>query len=656
MCQSGTIRRVVGDPFRRESMKRMCAIAGLVLCVISSAVFATDVVPLGETPHLEVDMEIDPTTIYQWETGTPDTATVTLSVTGEGEAENVSYPVDVMLVIDKSGSMGGGKLTAAKLAAKTFVEQLKETDQSGLVSFNEEAKLEQRLTFDHWRTKGAIDGLYPEGSTAMGDGIYEAQGEIDIHGRGDSAHVMIVLSDGKNVLGRWEIHEARVAKGKGTVIYTIGLGDDADEEVLKEVATSPDHYYFAPDASDLMGIYEDISEQVSKYAGVGIVVSHKLRYGFYYVPLSFSKAPAFISGTARWNVGGVRIGETWTVTFDIYSTQCGYGLPAIELPDSGVDYWMHDGAMIKLEFLQEYINVHCPILADFTWEPQVPYEGQSVQFTDTTPSRQVKVMSWDWDFGDGSPHSNLQNPTHIYSDNGDYDVTMEVVYEDGESSDLTVSLEIENAPPVVELNMLPIGVEVFLRIAGEKWHDVSIEMYENNELVAEGNITRYPGSPNKQMLSLTQLDIEISRRYDAVVRYTPEDDPVNGQPYGATPCWIILNFSEQVEVWLHHTFNVRHPETYLWEVDLTNEMFNHGMRFEGIVTDPGADDLTLTWDFGDGESDTSYHLNPSGIYPVEVREIIAHSYPGPGTYTITLTAVDDDGGVGLATLEVLILG
>ncbi len=640
-------------PLRRERVKRAGAPGGLVFCVIMSVVAAAYTSPLGEVPHLEVDMEIDPTTIYQWETGTPDTATIALSVMGEGEAEIVSYTVDVVLVIDKSGSMSGSKLTNAKLAAKTLVDQLKPTDQSCLVSFATEAKLEQRLTYEHWRTRGAIDGLRDGGWTAMGDGIDLAQDEIDIRGRSDSPHVMIVLSDGESNEGMDPIDAADAAKAKDTIIYTIGLGKDADEDVLKQVATSPDHYYYAPDANELIGIYEEISEQISNYAGVEVVVSHKLQYGLYYVPFSFSKAPTLVSGMATWNVGNVKIGDTWTVTFDIYSTQCGYGMPVIELPDSGVDYVTHDGAAIKLEFPQKYINVHCPIMADFTWEPQMPYEGQSVQFTDTTPSRQADVVSWDWDFGDGSPHSDLQNPTHIYSDNGDYDVTMEVVYEDGETGNLTESLTIENAPPTVELNMIPIEVGVFLRIAGEKWHDVSIEMYENNDLVAKGNLTRYPGSPNRQMLNLTSLDIEVSRRYEAVVRYTPEDDPVNGQPNGANPCWIILNFSGQVEVWLHHTFNVRHPETYLWEVDLTGEMYSHGMRFEGIVKDAGGDDLTLQWDFGDGTTNTSFYPNFFGTCPVEIKETVAHSFPGQGSYIVTLTAVDDDGGIGSASISLV---
>lgn len=634
-------------------MKRASVPGGLVFCVIMSVVAAAYVGPLGETPHLEVDMEVDPTTIYQWETGTPDKTTVTLTVIGEGEAEQVSYPVDVVLVIDKSGSMSSGKLTKAKEAAKIFVGELKATDQSGLVSFEDEARLEQRLTYNHWRTKGAIDGLQYGGWTAMGDGIVMAQDEIDIRARGDSAHVMIVLSDGESNQGVDPIDAADDAKNKGTVIYTIGLGMGADEEVLKKVATSPNHYYFAPNANELIQIYEEISEEMSNMAGVDVIISHKLNYGIYYVPLSFSKAPTFDSGMARWNVGNMRIGETWTVTFEIYSTYCG-NMPVISLPESGVIYKMHDGATIALEFPQKYINVLCPILADFTWEPQIPYEGQSVQFTDTTPSRQSKIISWDWDFGDGSPHSGLQNPSHIYADNGDYDVTMDVVYEDGETSDLTESVTVENAPPMVELNILPTEVDMFLRIAGEKWHDVTIELHENNELIAEGNLTRHPGSPNRQMLNLAHLDVEISKRYDATVRYTPEDDPINGQPNGATPCWIILNFSGEEEVRIHHTFNVRHPNTYVWEVELTPVMLLHGLKFEGLARDEGADTLTLYWDFGDASGAAHQYHNIDGTFPVEIREVVTHLYASSGVFTITFTAVDDDGGVGKSSLSVTI--
>jgi PKD repeat protein len=65
------------------------------------------------------------------------------------------------------------------------------------------------------------------------------------------------------------------------------------------------------------------------------------------------------------------------------------------------------------------------------------------------------------------------------------------------------------------------------------------------------------------------------------------------------------------------------------------------VNFSGSFSDPGAlDSVSLTWDFGDGQTG-------SGGSP-------SHTYAAPGTYTVTLTATDDDGGQSSDTLTVTI--
>lgn len=49
------------------------------------------------------------------------------------------------------------------------------------------------------------------------------------------------------------------AKAEGVIIYTIGLGGDVDPHLLQQVATDPGKYYFAPRATDLEAIYEQIA-------------------------------------------------------------------------------------------------------------------------------------------------------------------------------------------------------------------------------------------------------------------------------------------------------------------------------------------------------------------------------------------------------------
>ena len=254
-----------------------------------------------------------------------------------------------------------------------------------------------------------------------------------------------------------------------------------------------------------------------------------------------------------------------------------------------------------------------------------------------------------WDTGwSSSPHF-----VHTWGDDYSGDIVLQV--SDGEFTDTdTATITVRNVAPSVELRMLAIYVNVSLRITGEKWHDVSVELYEDDVLMAEGNLVRYPGSPNDQMLDLASLEVNISRRYSAIVRYTPEDDPINGQPLGANPCWIILTFDDGEEIRLHHAFNVRHPETYVWEVDLTREILLHGLTFEATAYDPGADDLVFHWDFGDGTSITCFFPNDNGTFPVEIVGTVTHAFLSTGTYTVTLTVEDDDGGVGVAVLDIVI--
>jgi N-acetylneuraminic acid mutarotase len=291
--------------------------------------------------------------------------------------------------------------------------------------------------------------------------------------------------------------------------------------------------------------------------------------------------------------------------------------------------------------------------------PYEGIEGSSIAFTGShTDPGFLDTHTYEWDFDyDGitfDVDATGQSVSHTWIDDFDGYVALRVTDDDGDEGIDTAHVLVKNVPPTVELEVLPIGVDVSLRIAGEKWHDVSIELYEDGVLVAEGSLTRYPGSPNDQMLDLTHIDVDISKRYSAIVRYTPEDDPVNGQPNGANPCWIILEFNDGEEVRLHHTFNVQHPETYVWEVDLTAAILSHGITFEATAFDPGADDLTFHWDFGDGTDITNFYPNPSQTYPVEITETVNHVFPGSGTYVVTLTVEDDDNGSCVATVTIII--
>jgi PKD repeat protein len=81
--------------------------------------------------------------------------------------------------------------------------------------------------------------------------------------------------------------------------------------------------------------------------------------------------------------------------------------------------------------------------------------------------------------------------------------------------------------------------------------------------------------------------------------------------------------------------------------------------------DTGSDDLTITWDWGDGFSGiiTTTYLNdgigpdryPSpDINPISFAESQTHTYGDNAVFNVTLTVVDDDGGTTVATIEVIV--
>jgi parallel beta-helix repeat protein len=211
---------------------------------------------------------------------------------------------------------------------------------------------------------------------------------------------------------------------------------------------------------------------------------------------------------------------------------------------------------------------------------------------------------------------------------------------------LTEPLDLTQKPgagPEVDLFIEKTDAVVSIRIAGEKWHDVVIELYEDGAMIANGTLVRYPGSPNDQTLKLTTFTINSASTYSAVVRYTPEDDPVNGQPNGANPCWIILDYSSNKTVKLKHTFNVNHKDTYIWNAELTDELHSNGFTITAVVYDPGAAALSLQWIIDGVKISTINITNPDFSEPMKVSDIFSCGFTESGTHVITVIVQNDTG-------------
>ena len=94
------------------------------------------------------------------------------------------------------------------------------------------------------------------------------------------------------------------------------------------------------------------------------------------------------------------------------------------------------------------------VTADFTWKPMPQSEGYPVYFKDTSTTITTPIATWRWSFGDGST-STEQNPPHIYSNHGDYEVSLIVTNQGKTSHSVTKTVSILDMRPAAAFNYEP---------------------------------------------------------------------------------------------------------------------------------------------------------------------------------------------------------
>ena len=99
--------------------------------------------------------------------------------------------------------------------------------------------------------------------------------------------------------------------------------------------------------------------------------------------------------------------------------------------------------------LQQTISLGAGVQAAFSVNTPQCF-GSAMQFTDQSPGSPV---TWTWDFGDATPVSNLQNPTHTYAAPGTYNVTL--IVGAGANCIDTLTQPVVVAPIPVPLFMAP---------------------------------------------------------------------------------------------------------------------------------------------------------------------------------------------------------
>ncbi len=189
-----------------------------------------------------------------------------LPVRSDFEKEKEKPSLAMVLVIDKSGSMGGSKIELAKEAAKSAVELLGPRDQVGVIAFDGEAQwvCEIHPANDAGYVIDRISSLTAGGGTNLAPALFDAYSGLEA-ATAKLKHV-IALTDGISQPGNFFEIASAMAESRITV-STVAVGNDADRELLERIATwGGGRFYFTEDAGSVPQIFARETMEASKSA------------------------------------------------------------------------------------------------------------------------------------------------------------------------------------------------------------------------------------------------------------------------------------------------------------------------------------------------------------------------------------------------------
>ncbi|MGB7342745.1 MAG: vWA domain-containing protein [Pirellulaceae bacterium] len=175
---------------------------------------------------------------------------------------------DIVLVVDRSGSMQGQKFADLVSAIGVFTATLGETsveERVGLASYNDTATADVPLTTDLNQISTTMASLPVGGFTSISRGMSAGKSLMDAS-RGSEfvERTFIVMTDGRHNRGPEPRTVATALAAEGVQIHTITFGADADQPRMREVAQiGGGEHFHALTGDQLRDIYREIALTLS---------------------------------------------------------------------------------------------------------------------------------------------------------------------------------------------------------------------------------------------------------------------------------------------------------------------------------------------------------------------------------------------------------
>lgn len=210
-----------------------------------------------------ITLHVAPERSVVWRGG-PREVIVEVEVKAKRPAETYRSPVNLSVVLDRSGSMAGAKIEKARQAACAALDKLEPDDFFSLVVYDnktdvliEPARVGSREHRAEWKSR--IERIQPGGGTALYAGVQAGAALVRKNLDAERVNRVILVSDGLANVGPQKTSDlvelGRTLREQKLSVTTIGLGDDFNEDLMTGLAeASHANYYYVKDAEKLPGI------------------------------------------------------------------------------------------------------------------------------------------------------------------------------------------------------------------------------------------------------------------------------------------------------------------------------------------------------------------------------------------------------------------
>jgi VWFA-related protein len=204
-------------------------------------------------------------------------------------SSQAKLPLALVMIFDVSESVRHRLQFEKDAASRFFRSIMRPVDRASIVAVSTDVTIQQKFTSDAGQLASAIGRMQAEGTTALYDAIVEAAELLRYE---DGRRVIVVLSDGKDIISRASLLEAlRRAQEADAVIYAVNTSgrpvsandrDLAGERALETMANRTGGEVFFPNRlEELDPVFARLAEQLRTQYVIGYSSSNTARDGSY---------------------------------------------------------------------------------------------------------------------------------------------------------------------------------------------------------------------------------------------------------------------------------------------------------------------------------------------------------------------------------------